>query len=410
MNEQAPYEDQPGRMPYGPQPPSRAERMWMALKYYSFPVTVLLLIAGLAAALYWMPDPSSTTLSEEEIQAAIESHQSSRRAPSSSTPASGTTATAEEQSALGNGYGTVSVRSRPSEATVRVDGDSVGATPLYAYPLKSGVYFVSVEKEGFFSTDTLLILRNNESPSFSMRLRERSAVDEASSASRSSAARSPVATDDTPSRSAEGSSSSSEASNQRQVLPPEEPPEQSASEEEQEPTAEDEEPETPEIGSLQLVTTPDQARVVLDGTPVGTTPLTLDAVLAGAHRVTLYRSGYDTLTVDVEVRPGEQHVVERALTQQRGQLRILAQPWGSIYVDGELHERNADVWYETSVPVGTHQTTAVHPALGRRTQTVTVTADQTQSVVIDLRADTSDPSADPDTTEQGEPPEENGGS
>jgi hypothetical protein len=141
---------------------------------------------------------------------------------------------------------------------------------------------------------------------------------------------------------------------------------------------------------------------MLDGTAVGTTPLTLESLEAGAYEVAFSRSGYDTSQMSVTVSPGEERRVEAALSPQMGQLRVLARPWGSIYVNGELRERNADVWYQMSIPAGEHEVSVVHPALGQQTRTVTVEAGEQLSIVIDLRDSSSSASqngsAQPDST------------
>jgi len=121
-------------------------------------------------------------------------------------------------------------------------------------------------------------------------------------------------------------------------------------------------------------------------------------VNAGAHEVAFVRSGYETTRTSVTVPAGQERQLTATLTPQMGQLRVLARPWGTIYVDGELRERNADVWYEMPVPAGEHEISVVHPALGRQTRTVTVVAGEQLSVVIDLR------NPPPSTTQGGTTP------
>jgi hypothetical protein len=77
--------------------------------------------------------------------------------------------------------------------------------------------------------------------------------------------------------------------------------------------------------------------------------------------------------------------VHAQLRARTGRLRVLARPWGTIYIDGTLHARESDVWYETDLPVGRHQITVVHPALGERTQYVGISAAEETSLVVDLR-------------------------
>jgi hypothetical protein len=133
---------------------------------------------------------------------------------------------------------------------------------------------------------------------------------------------------------------------------------------------------------------------------VGTTPLTLNDVEAGAHEVAFTQSGYETMRTNVTVTAGQARQLTAALTPQMGQLRVLPRPWGTIYVDGELRERNADVWYEMPIAAGEYEITVVHPALGRQTRTVTVSAGEQLSVVVDLR-NPPPSSSQADTTQAG---------
>jgi hypothetical protein len=62
----------------------------------------------------------------------------------------------------------------------------------------------------------------------------------------------------------------------------------------------------PLAGSLLVETRPEGARVVLDGKPLGLTPLTLPDVHTGAHPLRLERTGYKTLVTHVTIKSGEQ--------------------------------------------------------------------------------------------------------
>jgi len=55
------------------------------------------------------------------------------------------------------------------------------------------------------------------------------------------------------------------------------------------------------------------ADVLLDGKPVGQTPLTLESVSAGAHRVEVRRAGYSADAQSIRVRPGGRAVVSFVL-------------------------------------------------------------------------------------------------
>jgi hypothetical protein len=250
------------------------------------------------------------------------------------------------------------------------------------------VYIITVERDSFFSADTVAVLRNNQAPTYSVTLNPRPSLsddapalaDQNSSLSSGLSSTTGSTPNNTPTAGAPSTAPSSAA---QDAAPPASTPEPA-----------------PTTGTLQFVSTPAGARVKLDGAPVGETPLTLNDVDAGAYDVTFTRPGYDTLRTQVALSPAEERTVQGALNPQPGRLRVLARPWGSIYIDGDLHERNADVWYETTMPPGTYGVEAIHPALGRQSRTVTVAAGEQVSIVIDLRSSAPSPDSVVDTVQR----------
>jgi hypothetical protein len=101
--------------------------------------------------------------------------------------------------------------------------------------------------------------------------------------------------------------------------------------------------------------------------------------------VTLSLDGYESWRAEVQVQPDTTRRVHGTLEPETGRLRVLARPWGTIYVNGTLHVRESDVWYETDLPAGTHRVTVVHPALGQRAQAVEVRSGEETAVVVDLQ-------------------------
>ena len=387
MDEQT-KNDGPQWVPYQPPPPSGGDRIWATVRRMAFPVLLLLFMAGLGVLLYLSSDlqgaqawrdwaglsaspsaPVNRTSSGAGGTTAT-GGSASRPAPSRD---GGTNPTAAGGGQLGTGYANLSVFSEPAGAAVLVDGDSVGTTPLNRYPIQSGVYIITVERDSFFSADTVAVLRNNQAPTYSVTLNPRS----------------PLPDDDVPAVAGRGSAptESSSATSSSTPLPSSgsTPPASSSSAQDAPPPNPTPEP-APTTGTLRFASTPAGAQVQLDGAPVGTAPLVLDDVEAGTHAVVFTRDGYDTLRTQVTLSPAEERTVQGALNPRPGRLRVLARPWGSIYIDGTLHERNADVWYETTMPPGTYDVEAVHPALGRQSRTVTVQPSEQLSVVIDLRS------------------------
>lgn len=372
--------DGPEWVPYQPPPPSGAERAWMMVRRAAFPVILLLFVGGLAALLVLSPEMETGGQTVRQLLGLESSVPPSVSAPRTQAapsdtggatssgmpgPVTGTTAAGSEP--LGSGFADLSVFSEPTGATVLIDGDSIGTTPLNRYPIRSGVYIITVERDSFFSADTVAVLRNNQAPTYAVTLNPRPELPADEPASSTGAP--DIASE--PDRAPSPPPPSSETT----APPPAEP--------------------APTTGTLRLTSTPSGAQVEVDGTPVGTTPLTLESIEAGAREVVFRREGYIAARRAVTVVAGQEQAVQAALTPQMGRLRVLAQPWGSIYIDGDLHERNADVWYETEIAAGEHEVSVVHPALGQHTRTVTVPPGEQVALTIDLR--TPPPSATDDT-------------
>ncbi|MDX1548574.1 MAG: hypothetical protein R3247_16380, partial [Rhodothermales bacterium] len=97
--------------------------------------------------------------------------------------------------------------------------------------------------------------------------------------------------------------------------------------------------------------------------------------------------GYDDATMTLLVEAGRTTQARQILAPAQGTLRILAKPWGSIYIDGVLHEEEASVWYTVRLPVGDHRVRVTHPTLGKWEQIVRVSAGDPREVVIDFTFD-----------------------
>ncbi len=102
-------------------------------------------------------------------------------------------------------------------------------------------------------------------------------------------------------------------------------------------------PEAPDVGGLELRVRPVGATVLVDGEPVGTSPLDGPVLAAaGPRRVEARRAGYDPAHAEVTVRAGERVLVELTLARAdplpeavAGRLVVAASPDGArVLVDG----------------------------------------------------------------------------
>ena len=96
------------------------------------------------------------------------------------------------------------------------------------------------------------------------------------------------------------------------------------------------------------------------------------------------------MTTIAYVLAQQQSTVNRQLKQLLGTLKILVKPWGSIYIDGELHKEESDIWYTTKLMSGYHRVQVEHPSLGNWDQVVEVPAGEEHAITIDFNKGDSD--------------------
>ena len=166
------------------------------------------------------------------------------------------------------------------------------------------------------------------------------------------------------------------------------------------------------VASLLVVSEPIGASISIDGMPAGTTPLLVENVRVGTRQVTLSREGFAPVDTAVAVAAGAAlrvalrptsaspaaasappppppappapGAVAPAAPLEPGRLAVSVRPWGTIFVDGEVRRRDADVVFETALSPGVHRIRAVHPTLGEKERTVTVRSGETARLTIDL--------------------------
>jgi serine/threonine protein kinase len=72
---------------------------------------------------------------------------------------------------------------------------------------------------------------------------------------------------------------------------------------------------TPTTGTLTIISSPSGAQVFLNGTSIGTTPITNRTVTPGTHTVRITFAGYDDYTTSVQVQAGETKSATATLTK-----------------------------------------------------------------------------------------------
>src|SRR5690606_11079128 len=88
-------------------------------------------------------------------------------------------------------------------------------------------------------------------------------------------------------------------------------------------------------GRVELVSTPSEAAVSVDGEYRGRTPLTLSVRPGRAHRITLTKPGYEPVTRELTVEADSGRRIQIELAAQYGDVEIVSDPpQAEIWADG----------------------------------------------------------------------------
>lgn len=336
-----PTEEEPQWYVPPPEPPSLGDRLRDLLPHLVFPLAVLLFGLAVTALLYF--DPFALRESSDAGPATLEERADVLQRPlTQPDPMRGEPALA-------------TFTTSPDGVTILVDGDSIGTSPVTDHRLAGGAYILSFDHERYFRRDTLIVVDGGSAPSYAFQMRSRDPAEELARLEGRALPSSPPASSPQPS-----------------------PQPQPRSEPEPEP-----EPE-PALGTLVISSQPDGATVALDGEAVGTTPVSVDRP-EGTYTVEVRQEGYRTHTSTIDISAGDTRTQVASLEALTGTLRVLPRPWGSVYINGELRVSETNVRYTTELPVGTHTVEVRHPSLGRQQQEVTVSADSSTSIEVNLR-------------------------
>lgn len=120
----------------------------------------------------------------------------------------------------------------------------------------------------------------------------------------------------------------------------------------------------PSRGVLSIGSDPAGADVRLDDSLVGRTPLTLNEVEAGRHRVRLHRQEYRPFETSVSVEAGDTLSVAPPLAPRPAVVRFRVLPSGTVNIGGTRHTSDSGETVVDSLPPGSHRV-SVTSSLGR---------------------------------------------
>ena len=104
-------------------------------------------------------------------------------------------------------------------------------------------------------------------------------------------------------------------------------------------------------GNADIVTTPMDAAVYVNGEKKGTSPLTLDDLLIGEYTLKLQKEGYGTVTKTIKIKEDESITVEETLPDGK-EVTLTSTPEGAkVYIDGKLQGNTP---LQKTLSFGTH--------------------------------------------------------
>ena len=285
----------------------------------------------------------------------------------------------------------LSISTNPVGAAIYVDGDYAGVSPLRGLVVAQGRRLISVNKPDYAQYDTFLTF-NEPFASLKFSLLNGDVVLAATRESTPPEARSAPPSTPRPEAKQSAPATASPVAQKQTPAPSvadaqDEPAEGESAQDEpvQDEPVQDE--PVVQVGELHVVSEPAGALVLVAGKEVGVTPLVLPGVQAGPQHVTLRLDGYEDFITTVAVTAQQRSTINGQLAHLLGTLKVLAKPWGTIYIDGELYKNEASTWYSAKLTPGYHRLRVQHPSLGTWEQVVDVAAGEEHPITIDFNKD-----------------------
>ena len=147
---------------------------------------------------------------------------------------------------------------------------------------------------------------------------------------------------------------------------------------------------TSTVGTIAVRSSPGGARVYIDGTYYGTTPVQVGSPLSqtvttGSHRVSVQKDGYATYSITVNVASSQRSDVQATLISEQapGALQVSTNPTGATVTLDHTVSLTAPATF-TSIAPGTHTIAATLDGYGEVSGTIQVTSGQTAQATLTL--------------------------
>jgi len=139
------------------------------------------------------------------------------------------------------------------------------------------------------------------------------------------------------------------------------------------------------FGELRVNSTPEGAKVFMNGQELGNTPFKRKGLRTGSYNISLKKEGYSDYSHRVRIRANKITSVSPELVSLTGELAILVKPFGSILIDGELLKKDTPTKFTSKVQAGDHKVTIVHAGLGARWEKkINISGGKTHNIMVDF--------------------------
>lgn len=139
----------------------------------------------------------------------------------------------------------------------------------------------------------------------------------------------------------------------------------------------------PLVGSLQITTNVSKADVYLDGGFIGTTPLTIEGLEPGLHRVSVAKEGFYTESRTVRIIAGEETSIKFEMRPMTGTLKVLGIPERTdfeLVIDGKKYESK-------QISLGEGSWSVTVRIFGYADSTETVTIQRNKTTTLDCKSE-----------------------
>ncbi|WP_088857970.1 PEGA domain-containing protein [Thermococcus profundus] len=139
---------------------------------------------------------------------------------------------------------------------------------------------------------------------------------------------------------------------------------------------------TPKPATLSVNSDPAGAKVYVNGTYEGITPLNL-TLSPGTYRIKLSKEDYENYTTTITLNPGESKTISPVLSPLFGYLSITSPEGAKVYVDGSLIGTTPITDYK--LPKGKHELKLVKEGYEGYSANITITGGKTLSLTPQLK-------------------------